>query len=143
MEKYKIELTKKQAETVMVACEVLARLGIGQFRDALEHLPLERLPIWSEDLQSIGKTISRYTKHNVDGWCTHLSIGNYDTRDEARTAWDIYQVIRHKLSWLRAVADGIVESETSPRDWQKMMGVNYDEPMKTSDEPLPKMEGLN
>jgi hypothetical protein len=144
MKNYTIKLTKKQAETVMTACEVLARLGIGQFRDALEHLPLQRMPVWSEDLQSIGKTISRYTKHNIDGWQSSLSIHSADTSDEAKTAWDIHQVIRHKLSWRRAIDDGIVATDDpASRDWDKMGGRCFDEPSQIGPDLLPEMEGVN
>ena len=39
MRTYTITLNEAQAGTIQIACEVLARLGIGQFRDALEQLP--------------------------------------------------------------------------------------------------------
>jgi hypothetical protein len=49
-------------------------------------------------------------------------------------------VIRHRQSWDKAVAEGIVASVDAPRDWSKMMGVNYDEPFRASEEPLAKVE---
>jgi hypothetical protein len=52
----------------------------------------------------------------------------------------MYQVIRHRLSWDRAVEDGTIASPDAPRDWSKMLGVNYDEPMRTGPEPLAKIE---
>jgi hypothetical protein len=58
-------------------------------------------------------------------------------------AWDLYQVVRHKLSWEGAVERGVIESEDSPRNWSEMMTVNYDTPMKFGTEPLAKMERID
>jgi hypothetical protein len=46
------------------------------------------------------------------------------------------------LSWERAVEEGVIESENSPRKWSEMMGVSFDSPMKRSNEPLAKLERL-
>lgn len=59
---YTLTVTTAQAETLILATEILARLGIGQFRDALERLPTrEFMPDgWHEDMDSIGKILSRH-----------------------------------------------------------------------------------
>ena len=56
MKTYTLNITRQQALTLQVACEVLARLGLGQFRDALEHLPTSewRPEGWNEDMDVIG-----------------------------------------------------------------------------------------
>jgi len=51
------------------------------------------------------------------------------TTDDLNVSWDIYQVARHQLSWDAA-------GNPSKRDFSKMMGVNYDEPLKRGSEPL-------
>lgn len=135
---YNLTVTKEQAEALIQATEILARLGIGQFRDALECLPTrEFLPIgWHEDMDIIGKMLSRYIIGGVDGYRSSLGIHHKNVREPSRIAWDLYQVLRHRLAWDRAAREGIVESAKSPRKWPEMMQVHYDEPMKVSDQPL-------
>jgi len=139
---YQVTLTKNQAQVLMVATEVLARLGIGQFRDALRHLPLSEYspPGWHEALDTIGCILSQFTKDNVDGYRSSLGIHNSKTGEDSKIAWDLYQVLRHHLSWEDAVAEGKVESMNGRRNWDTMMTVNYDEPMVSSLEPLAKIE---
>lgn len=137
VKRYTIELTEHQAQTMATACEVLARLGIGQFRDALEKLPTTeyRPQGWNDDMDTIGRMLSKHTIGNVDGWRSSLGINHEKVREQSKDAWDLYQVIRHRLSWDRAIADGITDGKS--RNWSGgMMGVNYDEPHKTSDQPL-------
>ena len=49
------------------------------------------------------------------------------------TALDVYQVIRNRLAWDRARADGYTGDK--PPTW----GVSFDQPLQTSPEPLPQM----
>lgn len=135
---YTLTVTKEQAETLILATEILARLGIGQFRDALECLPTrEFLPDgWHEDMDGIGKMLSRHMIGGIDGYRSSLGIRHKDVREPSRIAWDLYQVLRHRLAWDHAAKGGIVESANAPRKWPEMMQVHYDEPMKVSDQPL-------
>lgn len=103
---YTLQLTEAQAKVLCTACEVLARLGIGQFRDALAHLPLDQVLIrtaddvleWHADLDLIGDRLSRHMIGNVNGWNSSLSIASPLVKDKARVAWDMYQVLRHRLN---------------------------------------------
>jgi hypothetical protein len=140
---YRLTITERQAWIISQAMEVFARLGIGQFRDALELLPLKDRPhdkTWHEDMDRIGRILATHNKESVDGWNCSLGIGNEKTADSAKVAWDLYQVIRKQLSWDQAIAGGVVQSHDSPRDWSKMMGCHYDDPMKMGPEPLGKIE---
>lgn len=136
MKKYKVELTERQLATLSSAAELVARLGIGQYRDAFEWLPIRSDISWSDyyaDVDAIGDIISKYTSSD-------LGVSNPDTSSTSKIAWDLYQSFRRELAWDRAVDDGIIESRNSPRDWSEMMGVHYDEPMKISEEPLAVVE---
>jgi len=141
---YVLTLTETQAQVLIQALEVMARLGIGQFRDALDLLPLKEIfPAgWHEDMEAIGRILSKYMIGNVDGYRSSLGISHADTSPQAKSAWDMYQVIRHRLAWDRAYSDGIVASPDAPRDWSKMLGVHYDEPMRMGPEPLATIERL-
>lgn len=143
MKKYKVELTESQLSTLSVAAEILARLGIGQFRDAIDHLPLRSDINYSDyhaDVDAIGKILSKHLKNKVDGYRSSLGIHNEEVSNTSRIAWDLYQVFRHELAWDRAVDEGWVESKDGPRDWDKMMAVSYDAPHVTSAEPLAVIE---
>lgn len=104
---YTIHLTEAQAKVLCTACEVLARLGIGQFRDALEHLPIDQELIrtaddvldWHADMDLIGDRLSRHLIGNVNGWNSSLSILSPLVKPEAMIAWDLFQVLRHRLAW--------------------------------------------
>lgn len=143
MKKYKVELTELQLSTLSRAAEILARLGIGQWRDAFDWLPRQSDMNWSDyhaDIDAIGKIISKYTSNRVDGYHSSLGIHHEDVSNTSKIAWDLYQSFRHELAWDRAVEEGYVESRESPRNWGKMLGVHYDEPYKTSNEPLAVIE---
>lgn len=142
---YSLKINQQQAQTLRLACEVLARLGMGQFHQALENMPIDWKKAysqdWNDDLMAIGKILSKHTVSNVDGWGKSLGINN--ASETSKIAWDLYQVIRHRISWDRAIEEGIVENENSPRDWSKMMMVSYDEPFKCSEDSLALIEKLN
>lgn len=135
---YTLTLTLRQAQVLQQATEVLARLGIGQFRDALERLPLkEGAPQgWHQDMDDIGAMLARHTISGVDGWHSSLSILGGDTPESSKIAWDLHQVLRHRLAWDRAVAEGVVASADAPRRWPEMTQVSYDTPLRASSQPL-------
>ena len=140
---YKITLTENQVWILGEALEVYARLGIGQFRNALDYLPLNgncNREDWYNGLEAIGKILSENMKYNIDGLRTNLSMGNKETAEEAKIAWEIHQVLRKRISWDRAVKDGIIPSIDSPRKWPEMFGVCYDDPMRISKEPFATIE---
>ena len=125
---YTLHLNTAQAATISKACEVLARLGIGQFRDALECLPLKEFAPngWHEDMEGIAHILKKHTTI-MHGVGAYHSIGSHKTDERSKIAWDVYQVVRHRLAW-----DANPEGDR--------MSVMFDQPMKTSKEPLAFME---
>lgn len=135
---YTLHLNATQAATISKACEVLARLGMGQFRDALECLPTTEFcpPGWHEDMEGIAHILKKHTTI-MYGVGSYHSISSQKTSEQSKVAWDVYQVTRHRLSWDKAQAEGHPgEGKASPPTWT----VNFDNPMKTSKEPLARME---
>ncbi len=89
----KIELTEKQSETVSTACELLARIGIGQL-DILERLPLREprdYGLWHRDIAVIRKLLAHHNIMGVDGYTSSLGITMGEVSEEAKIAWDIYK----------------------------------------------------
>lgn len=143
--KYTITLTEKQIRAIQEATDLLQRVQLGQWQEIQDSLPLKK-PIdygcFHEDMDEIGRILSRYMIGGINGTNSSLGVGNENLPESNAILYEIHKVIRHKLSWERAVEDGIVESEDSPRDWSKMMTVNYDFPLKYSEEPLITIERI-
>jgi hypothetical protein len=140
MKTYTLTLTEAQAQTLSRGMDIIARLGIGQFRDALEQLPLVKdyAHGWHDDMDVIGLILAKYTIDGVNGWNSSLGIHHNKVSESTRIAWDLYQVVRNRLAWDWAIAHGIVK-EGEQRKWPEMMQVHYDEPSKVSNEPLAKI----
>lgn len=139
MTTYTLHVTAAQAQTISRACEVLARLGIGQVIEGLRELPQAEGIDWTDfhdDCQAVSTLMSKYMPHRINGYSSNLGIYNADK--DARLAWDLHQVLRHRLAWDRAKTEGWTDGTT--RNWNEMMGVHYDEPLKVCEEPLAKME---
>lgn len=136
MEKtYNLSVNKKQLETIKEACEFLSRVKGGQFKEVFRHLPIDD----KLNAELVYRSEVNASKHIDPLISKETDLEKYDYA----TAWDIYQVIRHKLSWQKAVEDGIVASEDSLRNWSQMVTVNYDDPIKTGTEPLPTITDVN
>lgn len=120
MTDYTLHLTEKQTAEISRACEILARLRMGQIDMALRELPLDKPMGYEQE-----RYISNYLR----------SLYQQDGRQLHQVSWDLHQVIRHRLAWDRAYAEGTVKPGER-RKWPEMMGVMYDEPLRVSDEPL-------
>jgi hypothetical protein len=79
----------------------------------------------------------------IDGWSSSFGVGSSKVHPHHDIAWDLYTTTRHQLSWGYAIKQGWVEDFNSPRKWDKMLGVSYDEPMKFGTEPLAKIERID
>lgn len=143
---YILTLTEKQLQAISDATDCFQRIQLGQWREAVDNLPINWKTVdyseYRDDIDQIGRILSKYMIDNINGTNSSLGVGNEKLPESNSILYEIHRVIRHKLSWEKAVEDGIVESEDSPRDWSKMMTVNYDSPMKYSNEPLPKIERI-
>lgn len=131
---YSIEnLSEQQLQSISMACELMARIKMGQIEDAVRYLPIKKDIDWSlfnQDLQDITQKL----KSHIDS----TRASNPLTQDFGPVCWDIYQVARHKLAWDRAIKEGIVK-ENEGRKWPDMMQVCYDDPYKTSTQELPSI----
>lgn len=140
---YNLTITEAQAQALSAACDLLQRVQLGQFREIIDWLPLQK-PIDYEELRQdekiIGAILSKHMIDNIDGGASSLGIGHKDLPKNNGVLYDLHCVIRKKLSWERAVEQGIIESEDAPRKWPEMMQTFYDDPMGWGNEPLATME---
>jgi len=128
---YNLKITKEQAEVIIKALDLFSRIGIAQFEEILKH-PTWQKRIWSGevDLDHI-----REAEHSID-MAKFLITGErhggpgITVADEPnRVAYDILQVIQHRLAWDEKPEGGIQ--------------VNFRDPIKWSDQPLAKIEKEN
>lgn len=142
---YILTITESQAQSLSAACDLLQRVQLGQWRQIIDWLPLQK-PIDYDELRQdekiIGDILSKHMIGNINDFESSLGIGHKDLPNNNGVLYDLHCVIRKKLSWERAVEQGIIESEDSPRKWPEMIQTYYDDPMKWGTEPLAKMERI-
>ena len=119
---YTIEVTKAQAEVISTACELFARLRMGQFYDIVWKVFPDRM---SE------VNLSEIEKHLEVAGKLLRNKGSHESNDSERTeksrrAWDLHQVIRYRLSW-----DDKPQGGTT---------VNFYEPLVTAQETLAQIQ---
>lgn len=144
--KYKITLNEKQLRAISDATDLLQRVQLGQWREIQDNLPI----IWKtvdysqfhDDMHEIGQILSKYMIDGIDGIFSSLGVGNEKLPESNSILYEIHRCIRHKLSWEKAVEDGIIESENSSRNFSKMMTVDFDSPMRYSEEPFIQIERI-
>ena len=132
--KYSLTVTKEQTQVMQTALEFFSRIKAGQLQELWytcsngnadrEHFE----QIMRQMKLCLFPDIPLNASYGV-GWSTENSDGSGDI------AWDLNQVIRHRLSW-----DNV--GNPSQRDWKTMIGVNFDEPMKFGKEPLAEIERI-
>jgi hypothetical protein len=124
METGKITLTMdfKRAYSLMSALEFTARMGMGQFKEIVDFMGLDI--DWEKGIE-----IEKYLKEKLR---PELSINSYDGISSkkvplnAQIAWEAYQHIRREIAWNRIGKDW----RKDKRDWNNMMSVSFDDPMK-------------
>lgn len=135
MKMYNLTITEDQARALKKACEFLARIKIGQVAEVVNHLPLtaeninNRFEV-ANGLEFLLKPMCGLGKNSSYG------VGVFEDAD---ILFDLYEVIRYRLAWDKAVADGLAPAP-DVRDWMTMITVDYDKPMHWSKtQPLAKI----
>jgi hypothetical protein len=130
--KYTLHLTERQARVIVDALDLFSRIGMGQLKEVAYVLRQNPLPSSDPDLEARTTllseirdkldTLSRYWMKGPGFY----GITSKSISDRFRIAFDIQQVIRHRLAW--------------DRNPQGDITVDFDNPTKTSEEDLPKIE---
>jgi len=124
-----LKLSIEQAKSLSEICETFARLMSGQM-DILRDTIAPSLD-W-DDCSVIKKICFPKLNNN-----NYIGIGNDGMSDIGKQSWDMYQVIRHHLSWRTQT------NTPETRDFSKQMTVNFDDPMRKSIKcPLPEIEEI-
>ena len=130
--RYTLEISEKQAEIIKIALEEYFRLRMNQWFDFATNVSLCGYEYDKSDQDNDRKFNNYINRRNESQELFEKAFRtaqpNYQMKtDEMMIAEDIWQVIRHKL---------YLDRGGNPNGWC----VDAREPMKLSDEPLPKMD---
>lgn len=142
---YTLTITEEQARALQYATDVLQRIQLGQWREIVDWLPIQKPIDYNElhqDQRIIGAILSKHMIDNIDGGASSLGVGHPDLPKSNGVLYDLYCVIRRKLAVERAVEEGLIENENVSRN-QMPITVDFDTPMKWGDQPLAVMERVN
>lgn len=122
MKTYTLAITEEQARVLVNACDFFSRIGIGQLDRVLDEFRFSK-DVSPEKLDEARKFID-HAKFLLTGFPPNASHGirSPQVKDIYRVAYDLQQVIRHRLAWDAKPEGGI--------------GVHFDEPWRSSNEPL-------
>jgi len=115
---YNLKLTEEQAQILAASLDLFTRVGCGDFEEMLRH------PTWQlKTLMSLTPNTRRDLESNLDRVRLAIADLRHSERigipaaDEInKIAYDVLQVIRHKLAWDKNPDGG--------------MQVKFQEPMK-------------
>jgi hypothetical protein len=122
---YTLTLSEEHAQIVVKALDLYSRIGIGQFENILEVYD-QGFVVTGELRDTARGCINRVKLifgHPENG--SH-GIHNPKVNDDFRVAYDIQQVLRHRLAFDRNPKGGIT--------------VDFDTPRAISDLPLPTIQ---
>lgn len=111
---YQLTVTAEQAQVLSDACELMARLRIGQFYDIVWKVFPETLGSEKIDHEFVRGLFDRIAFELRDK--PGHSGSDADWSEPCKVAWDLHQVVRHRLAW-----DKTPEGNS--------MNVHFDEPM--------------
>lgn len=118
--KYSLNITKQQAEIIIKALDLYSRIGMGQIIEVLDHhtnrIKPEQAIIIYNKLNEIKPMLTGLPTNS------YYSISSDQISNNYRIAYDLQQVIRHRLAW-----DGNPDGG---------FGVNFDAPMNYSQIPF-------
>ena len=128
----KIHFSTSEGYQLINALE-LSRLHMGQFFPLTEHVHHKS---W-EEKDAFQRSLKGILFPELSGQSYH-ALHAKKVPEQARTAYDLIQVIRHRLAWHKIGKD----PNKDQREWHGMMGLAYDQPLQVSEEPLAKIEKL-
>lgn len=124
---YQLNIDEDQAHVLIRALDVFSRIGLGQFEEVLDvydrpcRLDLEQ----REEIRAGLKAAKLAAGHPSNG---SYGIHNESVRGEFRDAFDLQQVIRHRIAWDNNPKGGIQ--------------VHFDEPRRIGDLPMATIREL-
>lgn len=125
MKQYTLTLNEQQAEVLCQALDLFTRIGLGQFENVIDVF--DRGAKRSVEDREAARRFIEDAKYAL-GFTANASFGlrNERVEDVFRVAYDVNQVVQHRLAWDR-------NPEGGPQVW-------YRTPDRTSKQDLPTIE---
>ena len=130
---YNLKINKNQAEVISKALDLYSRIGAGQISEILWHPSVaEKMWVKNSNLsenqmnQKLVRQLLDDIKRIIWGYKPNENGGISMAEEIDKIAYDLHQVIRHKIAW-----DGKPKGGNT---------VDFHKPMKYSKEELAKME---
>lgn len=120
--RYTLTMSAEQASVIIRALDLYSRIGIGQFEEVARVYETSRdlSFMQEEDLKTCLINAKVAAGHPKNG---SFGIHNIVVSDKFRVAWDLQQVVRHRMAY-----------DTRPEG--NPMNVHFDTPYQCSKEPL-------
>lgn len=132
--KYTLTINTEQANILIKALDLYSRIGMGQLGSLIDHPDLFSRMMTKDGwhIMTLGDKLEPVKQElfGLSKGCYH-GIHSDQIDDSNRVAWDMLQVVRHRLAWDWAEHTG--KTDGVERNWSTMMAVSYDKPMKSSD----------
>ncbi len=125
--RFVLNLSESQAQVLVAALDFYSRIGIGSLHE-VEGLISREAHCRKDACHDAVRNALDFVKRELYGLEANAGFGIFhkDVPDKFKVAWDLQQVIRHKIAWTANPAGGF--------------GVNYHEPMKSGSEQLATMD---
>lgn len=131
-EMYNLKINKKQAEVISKALDLYSRIGSGQTSEMLWH-PSVAGKMWAKNdnlnenqmNQKLVRQLLDDIKRIIWGYRPNEHGGITTAEETDKIAYDLHQIIRHKIAWDNEPDGGLT--------------VNFHKPMQYSKEELAKM----
>lgn len=124
--KYQITLNGEQAHLLSMSLDFYSRIAGGQFKEIINRF------LWGacddKDLEEAKKILTRL-KFLLTGMEDNSNIGIGNIIEDGRNAYDLHQVIRHRLALDRV-------------DHQNKLSVDFRSPHQWGTQPLAEIVGL-
>lgn len=126
-------LSLEDCREIREACEVYARIGMWQHELVLDAIPTIDKPL-GQKLRRLASEVARCHKalRTRLGEYEYYGITQDEVPDVCKIAYDVHQVVRHRLAWDQLRAEG--------KDRPDFPLVVYDEPLHVGTEPLITIE---
>ncbi len=124
MKTYTLKISEEQARILANACEFVARIHMGQLDPVADQVMSHEsadIPALRDQLRGLQPLITGMSRN------AYLSISSDKLSDFPRIAWELHQVIRHRLAWDRKPDGGFQ--------------VYFDKPHLLTDHPLAEITG--
>lgn len=124
---YKLTINENQAKTISFALDFYSRIAAGQFEEIVDRFYWRNV----KDNDELNKATELFTdlKCLLTGLQRNQPNMGFNISEEAKIAYDLHQVIRHRLA------------KDNPDEHHKY-SVDFDTPRKISKEALAEIEYL-